>query len=141
MTISPSQSSTSKLRFSASTLTTPSGLQRLSIASPNTGTLSSKPTASSESHKKSSKSKRTIKRNSFLIFQEDAGLYLGTMADGTPVWVKHPLQAMQHCHHDTALRNLYVLREYFDVPEMLGVKEVTFVAFASNPTQWFTDHV
>lgn len=63
------------------------------------------------------------------------------MSDGKPVWVKHPLQAMQHCHHDTALRNLYVLREFFEVPEMLNIKEVTFSAFASNPTQWFTEDV
>ena len=91
--------------------------------------------------KKSSKSKRTINRVRHLILQEDHGLFLGTMTDGRPVWVKHPLQAMQHCHADTALRNLYVLREFYDTPETLRIEEVTFYALASNPTQWFTDYV
>jgi hypothetical protein len=75
-----------------------------------------------------------------LIYQEEEGLYLGTLSDGRPVWVKDPLQAMQHCHADTALRNLYVLREFFNTPETLGIREVTFYAFVSNPTQWFTQH-
>lgn len=68
-------------------------------------------------------------------------MFLGTLEDGRPVWVKSPLQAMQHCHADTALKNLYVLREFYDIPERLGIKEVLFYALTSDPRHWFTDHV
>lgn len=68
-------------------------------------------------------------------------MFLGTMTDGRPVWVKDPLLAMQHCHEDTVLRNLYCLREFYEVPEMLGTKAVTFYAYVSNPIEWFTNDV
>lgn len=67
----------------------------------------------------------------------ETGLYLGTLEDGRPVWVKDPLQAMQHCREDTVLRNLYALREFYDIPETLSTKAVTFYAYTSNPTRWF----
>lgn len=47
---------------------------------------------------------------------------------------------MTHCHEDTVLRNLYTLREFYDIPETLGTCEVTFYAYISNPQTWFTDY-
>lgn len=96
--------------------------------------------ASAASCKTSSSSRRTISRVRHVIVQEETGLFLGTLEDGRPVWVKSPLQAMTHCHEHTVLRNLYSLREFFDIPESLGTREVTFYAYASNPLTWFTDH-
>ena len=139
MTTSVSRSSTSTRQSRRSTSTKLSVLPRLSHASPNTGTKSPRLNVSGDSSKTSNTSKRTINRVRYLITQEETGLFLGTMTDGRPVWVKDPLLAMQHCHEETVLRNLYALREFYEVPEMLGTKEVTYYAYASNPLEWFTN--
>lgn len=141
MTTSGSRKRTSLRQSAPSTSTKPSVLPRLSHASPNTGTRSQPLTGSAGSSKTSSRSKRIIERVRFLIVQDGTGLFLGTLSDGRPVWVKDPLQAMQHCTQDIVLKNLYALREFYDVPEMLGTTCVTFYAYASNPLQWFTQDV
>lgn len=140
MTTSASRNSTSRKRSAASTLTKRSVVLPLNLASPNTGMRLPRQNASAASCKTSSTSKATISRIRHVIVQEDTGMFLGTLENGKPVWVKSPLQAMTHCHHDTVLRNLYALREFYDIPENLGTREVTFYAYASNPLTWFTDH-
>lgn len=140
MTTSASRSSTSRKRSTALTLTKRSVVLPLNHASPNTGTLSPLQNVSAASCKTSSSSRPTISRRRHLIVQEESGLFLGALENGAPVWVKSPLQAMTYCHEDTVLRNLYALREFYDIPETLGTREVTFYAYASNPLTWFTDH-
>lgn len=108
-------------------------------ASPNTGINASRQIASVEFYEICKNSKDTIERTRYLITEESAGLYLATLDDGQPVWVKDPALALQHCHLDTVLHNLYILREFFNVPHTLGTKEVVFYAYTSNPTRWLTD--
>lgn len=140
MTTSASRTSTSRKRSTASTLTKRSAVLPLNLASPNTGTRLPRQNASAASCKTSSSSRPTISRKRHLIVQQETGLFLGALENGKPVWVKSPLQAMTHCHEDTVLRNLYTLREFYDIPETLGTCEVTFYAYISNPQTWFTDY-
>lgn len=141
MTTSASRNSSSKQQSAPSISMKPSVLQHLSHVSPNTGIRSQRSIGSAALSKKSGKSRRTIERVRYLIIQEDTGMFLGTLTDGRPVWVKDPLQAMQHCREQTVLRNLYALREFYEIPEILATREMTFYAYASNPLQWFTHDV
>lgn len=106
-------------------------------ASPTTAIASSRRTGSAGYSGTCKNSTRKIERKRYLIQQQATGHYLATLESGQAVWVKDPMLALQHCRHETVLHNLYILREFFDVPGMLAIEEVTFYANASNPLSWF----
>lgn len=140
MTTSVMPSSTSTLPSTPSTSTKPSGLQHLNPASPNTGTLASPQHDFGICWVNSDNFTAKLERHRWLIQQVDTGLFFSAIKDGELQWVKHPLEALQHCQMEIACNNLFKLREYYNVPQAIRLEPVMFYAYPSRPTQWFTDY-
>ncbi|MFZ9551035.1 MAG: hypothetical protein ACO27R_03985 [Hylemonella sp.] len=139
MSISKLHVNTLKQHPPSSTLMRPIVPPHLMRVSPSTATNASWPIASGNCSTPCKSLSDIITRTRHLIIDEGTGLFLATLEKGKPLWVSNPCLALQHCHFGTVLHNLCMLREFFNVPESLGVRQLVFYAYKSDPTQWMTN--
>ena len=81
-------------------------------------------------------SRQQIIRVRYLVQLVDSGRYLSGMHDNEPTWASDVVEAMTHCHQETAERNLNSLLAYWSPPEECTIVQQAFYALCDRPSVW-----